>query len=178
MPHLTDGIVTLREYRKEDGEPMLRWYADERVTSSLSDIFLRNHTADSRDGFLSMVMNNQSNDLWFIISRADSLEYLGQVDITAIDWVNRCGTLGIVIGSPDNFNKGYGTRALKLIVDYAFRRAGLHKVNLSVYDFNPGGMRAYEKAGFVQEGRLKDQIWRNGRWHDVILMAAFSPYSM
>jgi hypothetical protein len=66
---------------------------------------------------------------------------------------------------------GYGTEATGLVLDYAFDTVGLHRVELEVYDFNGRGQRCYEKAGFVQEGVLRESRFLDGRWVDTVVMA-------
>jgi len=65
---------------------------------------------------------------------------------------DRCGTLGIALGR-EYIGRGYGTDATRVIVEYGFREMGLHRIQLSVAPFNPAGIRAYEKAGFVVRTR-------------------------
>ena len=48
---------------------------------------------------------------------------------------------------------------------------GLHRVQLDVAPFNPAGIRAYEKVGFVEEGRRRASVWHDGRWYDQIMMS-------
>jgi RimJ/RimL family protein N-acetyltransferase len=60
---------------------------------------------------------------------------------------------------------------MRVIVDYGFRELGLHRIQLGVTPFNPAGIRAYEKAGFTEEGRLRESVMHDGRWYDEILMS-------
>jgi RimJ/RimL family protein N-acetyltransferase len=63
------------------------------------------------------------------------------------------------------------TLAMRVIVEYGFREMGLHRIQLSVAPFNPAGIRAYQKAGFVQEGRYRESVLHDGRWYDEVLMS-------
>ena len=89
---------------------------------------------------------------------------------TKVDWKNRNAELGIAIWKKDYWGKGYGADAIKTLLKYAFHELNLHKVYLRVYDFNKRAIRCYEKAGFKKEGILREVFWRNGKWHDTILM--------
>ena len=82
----------------------------------------------------------------------------------------RCATIGIALGR-EYIGRGYGTDAMRVIVDYGFREMGLHRIQLGVAPFNPAGIRAYEKAGFVEEGRLRESVLHDGRWYDEVLMS-------
>lgn len=78
--------------------------------------------------------------------------------------------VGIGIGEPEFWGKGYGTDAMNLILRYAFMELNLQRVSLDVFEYNPCGVRSYEKAGFRVEGRARGAILREGRRFDVIYM--------
>ena len=72
---------------------------------------------------------------------------------------------------PTALGRGFGTEATRLIVGYGFEKLDLHRISLEVYDFNPRAKRAYEKAGFVEEGRRRDALLWDGEWIDAIVMS-------
>lgn len=78
--------------------------------------------------------------------------------------------VGIGIGEPEFWGKGYGTDAMNLILRYAFIELNLQRVSLDVFEYNPRGIRSYEKAGFKVEGRVREMILREGRRFDVFYM--------
>jgi len=57
------------------------------------------------------------------------------------------------------------------MVRHAFRQLGLHRIALSVFEFNERAIRAYRRCGFVVEGRARESIWRDGRWWDELTMS-------
>ena len=81
----------------------------------------------------------------------------------------------ITIGERDAWGRGYGGEATSLMVDHALGSLGLHRVALSVFAFNERAIRAYERVGFVHEGRAREAIWRDGRWWDEIHMSVLEP---
>jgi RimJ/RimL family protein N-acetyltransferase len=95
---------------------------------------------------------------------------IGNADLRDIDHRNRSAGFGILIGEVDARGKGYGTEATRLMLDYAFTALGLHNVMLSVFEYNPAGRRAYDKAGFKEIGRRRQCRWLAGRLWDEILM--------
>ncbi|MCX7795915.1 MAG: GNAT family N-acetyltransferase [bacterium] len=54
---------------------------------------------------------------------------------------------------------------------YAFEVLNLNRVELTVYDFNKRAIRCYEKTGFTLEGRLRQKIFKNGNYQDVLIMS-------
>ena len=83
---------------------------------------------------------------------------------------SRSATFGIIIGDPAYLDRGYGTEASRLLLDYAFAVLGYHKVNLDLFEYNARAQAMYEKLGFVQEGRRRENHWSRGRFWDDILM--------
>jgi RimJ/RimL family protein N-acetyltransferase len=78
---------------------------------------------------------------------------------------HRSASLGIALARPYHA-KGYGPEALNWILDWAFIHGNLHTVNLRCFAHNRAAVQAYEKVGFVREGRLRETIWLNRQWHD------------
>lgn len=78
--------------------------------------------------------------------------------------------LGIGIGEAEYWGKGYGSDALRLALRYAFQELNTHRVSLGVFEYNPRAIRAYEKAGFRHEGRMRQEMLRGGKRWDGLLM--------
>ena len=83
---------------------------------------------------------------------------------------SRSATFGIIIGDPGYLDRGYGTEASTLLLDYAFGVLGYHKINLDLFEYNARALAMYEKLGFVVEGRRRENHWSRGRFWDDILM--------
>ncbi|KAH7381982.1 acyl-CoA N-acyltransferase [Cadophora sp. MPI-SDFR-AT-0126] len=65
--------------------------------------------------------------------------------------------------------KGYGSEAIKWVLDWGFRIAGLHRIGIECFSYNAGARELYEgKLGFVFEGRKREVLWYNGGWHDLL----------
>ena len=107
---------------------------------------------------------------WAIVRHEDSV-VLGEAVLNELDEHNASVNFRICLAGPHVFGRGYGTEATGLVVDYAFDVAGLHRVHLEVYDFNPRAQRVYEKCGFIREGLHRDALLWEGQRHDVISMA-------
>lgn len=95
---------------------------------------------------------------------------VGFVALEEIDWQDRSAYLAIGIGEPDYWGLGYGTDAVRVILRYAFDVLSLDRVNLDVFEYNQRAYRSYLKAGFVEEGRLRQYLNRDGRRWDLIFM--------
>ena len=100
---------------------------------------------------------------------------IGNSGFFNIDWRNRGAELGIVIGDKAYWNKGYGTEVMRLLLHHGFTTLNLHRIFLRVFEGNPRAIRAYEKAGFVHEGRMRQAEFRDGKYLDVLLMSVLRP---
>jgi len=161
----------LREYRKEDLKYMREWVNDPDVVDNLSDIFLCPHTFESTENFLETLLSKQSMDkIGFVIADKNTEEYIGQLDLMNIDWKNRITEMGIVIGNSKNRGKGYGSEGIRLLQEFVFNRLNLNKLELKVHDYNTRAIKCYLKCGFIEEGRLRQRFYINGKYTDYIMM--------
>lgn len=93
---------------------------------------------------------------------------IGQVQLKKLPFHmqhHRFSELGIDI-LPAYQGRGYGSEAILWILDYAFRRANLHRVNIRAFGWNEGAIKLYKRLGFKEEGRKRDELWHEGRWWD------------
>lgn len=97
-------------------------------------------------------------------------DLVGRCGVTRLDWKNRVAELAIMVGSPYR-GKGYGKEAMAILCDFCFREMNLHRLKVSVFAFNEPALRCYEANGFVREGVLRQEIFRDGAYRDVVLMA-------
>ncbi len=171
MPRLIGEKIILREFRKDDLPFINSFTTDYEICRNLSDTFLRNHPLESTEKYLNSILENSSNDnLNYVIAEKDTLNYIGSIDIMNINWVARIGTLGIVIPQKSSHNKGIGTEAINLLLKYSFERANLNKIELDVNEFNLGGIKCYEKCGFIREGVIRESQYREGKYYSTIKM--------
>lgn len=106
----------------------------------------------------------------FAIVDLESDALIGNCGLDNVDLINRSSECGIFIGNKQFWNKGYGTEAMCLLLDYAFSLLNLQSVMLQVYDFNTRAIRSYHKCGFKEIGRRRKARIIAGAAHDVIFM--------
>ena len=104
--------------------------------------------------------------LWAIVLRHNG-KLIGNTAIEKIDWRNRRGQTGTVIGEKDEWGKGYAGESMRLRTRYAFRELALNKVVTPVYGGNEASRRALERAGYRQCGTYRRHVLIDGQWHDV-----------
>ncbi len=77
--------------------------------------------------------------------------------------------------APVGRDRGFGTEATRLIVDYVFTNLPIHRISLDVFAFNERAAHVYERVGFAREGVLRDNLYWDGMYHDSILMSILRP---
>jgi len=168
-PFLVGNKIYLRPLEIEDLERCVRWINNEEINQFL----LVGRTPFNRireEEWLRSLYKDQRNIVLAIVLKEND-EHIGNVGIHFISWVDRYGILGIMIGEKKHWDKGYGTEATRLMVNYAFNTLNLKRVELSVFEFNERAIKCYLKAGFKEEGRLKNRRFKAGRYWDEIVMA-------
>jgi RimJ/RimL family protein N-acetyltransferase len=114
------------------------------------------------------------NMVLFRLRTLDDDKLIGFADLH-VRWNMQTCFLAIGIGDPDYWNRGLGTDATRLVVNYAFRELNLYRVGLSVYAYNERAVHVYEKVGFVHEGRQRAALYRDGQRFDLLYMSVLRP---
>ncbi len=172
MGKLYGERIVLREYRREDLEDIRKWVNDPDVVDFLSDIFIYPNTINETEEYLNSVLSKTGIERGnFIIAHKDSEKYIGQIDLLKVDWRSRFAEIGIVIGIKENWSKGYGYEAIKLLQSFVFNTLNLNKLQLHVHDYNERARACYRKCGFVEEGIMRQHFYKNGKYTDYIIMS-------
>jgi RimJ/RimL family protein N-acetyltransferase len=163
--------IRLRALEKSDLPAAVRWLNDSEVTENLlHDIPLS--LAREELWYQKMLENPPETHVLAIeVKDGDEWWHIGTTAFHNVDWKNRIGEYGIMIGEKSQWGKGYGYEATLLMLQYAFNHLNLNKVFLYAIETNARGIRVYEKAGFIHEGRLRQDIHKNGRYLDVFAMS-------
>jgi RimJ/RimL family protein N-acetyltransferase len=160
--------VRLRAFREDDLKNSVAWLNNPAVTRFL--LHMRPWSLAEEKAWIERVMRNDDpSAVTFVVETTDG-EYVGSTGLTHIDPRNRNAEAGIVIGRPEEWGRGLGTDAMKTLLRHAFEELNLHRVSLRVYAFNERAIRSYRTLGFVEEGRLRQAMFRHGTWHDVFVM--------
>ena len=161
----------LRAFEREDIERCYRWMNDPNIVRTLKSrypIAFENETE-----WIDKVIHASSGERHFAIERKDDRSHIGNASIHDIDWVSRTGWFGLFIGEPTAWNRGFGTDAISTLVRFAFDEMNLRKLRINVFDYNDRAKHVLEAQGFVQEGRLRAEFYREGAYHDIVILSTF-----
>ncbi|GAA4185424.1 GNAT family protein [Gryllotalpicola kribbensis] len=168
---LTGEIVRLRAAEDDDLDTLAAWYRDPEYTVLQSTVYQITSQAETREHMRKWFDNTAATGGGnFVIETLADSTVVGAVNIWGGSLPLRTATLAIQVGG-DFVGRGFGTDALRIAVDFSFRELGLNRLQLNVAAFNPRAIRAYEKAGFVVEGRRRQATFHDGCFHDELIMA-------
>jgi len=162
--------VYLREMTDADAELIVKWRNKEFVRQNF--IYREPFTVEGHRRWVETMIDTGKVVQFIICTKED--KPIGSVYLRDIDRLHQKAEYGIFIGEDDAVGCGYGTQAAKLILSYGFEELKLHKIMLRLLAGNDRAKRSYEKAGFLQEAYLKDEVFLDGVFRDVILMACFA----
>jgi RimJ/RimL family protein N-acetyltransferase len=112
----------------------------------------------------------EANREWVAFAIETSGEVIGECDLHRIDQFTRSCELGIAIGR-EYWGKGLGQDAVRTLVDYAFEYLNMNRVGLYVLADDARAVGAYMRAGFVEEGRLRQRSWVRSEHRDELVMS-------
>ena len=122
------------------------------------------------EGEREYLAKNDSDSINYAIVDKENDQLIGSISLMHINSIHRTAELGIFIGDEDHLSKGYGSDAIKLILDYGFNQLNLNNIMLKVIGFNKRALRAYEKCGFTSFGVWKESHYVEGQYHDIVFM--------
>jgi RimJ/RimL family protein N-acetyltransferase len=161
--------IALRPVRPEDAAVLARWMADEEVTYFMfSGQWPLTYARVAGD--LQHTLDDARNAVFMVVER-ESGRTIGTAGLYDAHSTALKAEFRVLLGDKMCWNRGYGTEVTELLTFYGFDRLNLNKIWLGVIAENAGAHQAYLKAGYREEGRLRDELYRNSRYYDAIRMS-------
>lgn len=152
----------------EDAEKYVKWFSNRKTSDGLHQTSKLYNVESEREWIENSLKSNKEYNFAIVNSINDEL--LGNCGISNINYIDRCATVGIFIGDEENRNKGYGSEALNLLLNYGFNFLNLHNIKLDVFSFNERAIGCYNKVGFKECGRRHECCFLDGKYYDSISM--------
>jgi RimJ/RimL family protein N-acetyltransferase len=166
--------VRLTLLQKEDAATLARWTEDGGYLRLQDTGIARPESEESIASNIDRD-NDSSTTFSFGIRRAADNVLIGTVALFDVEWANRAAWVGIGLGDRLHWNHGYGSEAMELLIRYAFEELNLHRLQLTVIDYNSRAIAMYEKLGFTREGAYREFGERDGRRYDLLLYGLLRP---
>jgi RimJ/RimL family protein N-acetyltransferase len=158
--------ICLRAIEPGDLADYHRWLNDPEVICYLK-LYLPLSMPDEEAWYEAM--RSDPDQMAFAIE-TEAGQHIGNVGLMHLNWKDRSVELGIVIGDKSQWGKGYAQDAIRTMLAFVFSEMNLNRVYLRVYADHASAINTYRKCGFVEEGRLREEIYADGRYHDMLVM--------
>ena len=163
---LVGDNIYLSPRNTEDVEKFTEWLNDFETT----DYICRSSQIMTLEKEKEYLESHSGDEACFVIIRLADNELIGTIGLENISHLRRIATLGIFIGDKESRNKGYGTEAIRLILEYGFKYLNLNNIKLDLMEFNERALACYKKCGFKEYGRRRKCNFINGKYYDTIEM--------
>ncbi len=164
--------VYLRGLEEKDLDALHEWLHDSEVTKLLfqgdrppSMQFLKNSFEDDR----------KKGNVVFAILDKETDSMIGWAGLYDFDWISRKAEIRFFLGEKKMWNRGYTTETVSLIIDYGFDKLNLHRIYGGTNEENVGSSSIFGKLGFMDEGKLVDDHFRNGRYYNSLRFGLLNP---
>lgn len=154
--------------KKDYIENMYNWTNDDEVTYYMVTGLYPSNIDRLKEEYSNLV---KGKNIIFSIIDKKRKKIIGFAGLYTINGQTRSAELRIIIGDKNIHGKGVGTISVRYVVKYAFEKLNLNKVWLGVNAKSKGALRCYEKVGFMKEGILRQEIYRNNQYYDAIRMS-------
>lgn len=161
--------MVLRAFARDDLATYAQWLNNAEVTHLL-EMGARPTRESDCETFWKLA-NETEDAVVFAIESGETQQAVGTCGLYLINPICRRAQLNILLGEPSVWDKGFGSEATKLLLEYGFAKLNLNSIQLGVNADNKRAVRAYEKCGFVHEGIRRQFVYRNGRYYDVVMMS-------
>lgn len=146
-----------------------RWFRDSELLRLADSDPAYMWSEKNRKEWVEKQDGQDAKNFRFCIRTLSDDKLIGEVSIHP-QWVDADAWVGIGLGERDYWGRGYGTDAMRLILQYGFVELNLHRISLGLHSYNERALKSYEKAGFKVEGVMRQDTFREGRRTDGIYM--------
>ena len=162
----------LRPITKADAPLFVRWMNDPDVR-----LYLQGLMPFTETGELAWIegLDKRPNDIVLMVETLDGVP-IGSMGLHGIEWVNGVASTGAAFGEKKYWGQGYGQDAKMALLHYAFHTLNLRKICSACYAFNRRSAAYNQRCGYRIEGRLRRQVYRRGRYYDLIQLCIFRPW--
>lgn len=166
-PFIVGEKLYLRAVEESDlNDNYRQWFNDEEVCQFNSHHRFPNYKQNMEEYYENVIKSG--DNLVLAIADKESDKHIGNVALQDIDQLNCSAELSIIIGDKEFWGRGAGKEAAKLIINHGFKSLNLRRIYCGTSVENIGMQKLAEKIGFKKEGILREALYKNGRYVDII----------
>lgn len=163
--------IRLRAIEREDIPLFVLWLNDPEVRLGIARYLPISMVEEARWFENVQTRPQEERPLTIEIQEEGYWRAIGNQGFFNIDWRVRSAEVGIFIGEKAYWNQGYGTEAMRLMLQHGFETLNFNRIYLTVNVDNPRAVRSYEKVGFILEGQQRQATYHQGAYSDQLMMS-------
>ncbi len=160
--------VYLRPLTRQDLIYLRKWSEDAEIRGLIGEVTSMSEADSER--LLKEVYDDSSRE-WFVVVIKKNNQVIGEAGLLRMFPAWRTTDISVIIGDKQEWEKGYGTETILLLLNRAFKQLDFHRVAIGVVGFNQRAIRFWEKAGFRKEGVHRDEYYYDGKYYDFVMMS-------
>lgn len=169
---LTGKHITLRPLKLEDAPRTLELRYDIEANKAMMGYIFPVNLENERNWISSLYPQGERKTIFLAIEENKTKKFAGYLSVKNINYINGTADFGIIL-LKEFRGKSYAKEAMGIFFNYLSRDIHLRKLTLYVLDGNISAIEAYKKVGFSQEGLLKDHVWQDRHYKNVLIMSIF-----
>ena len=164
--------INLRPLKMSDWEKTIQWRNNVGLKKlAMSHPFPITDMLE-KEWYENIIKSKNDKSVYFAVAKKDA-NLIGFITLNKISYIHRNCYLGVIIGENKEQGKGFGREAVELIIHYAFQTLNLNKITVEIVSNNKNSLSMFDRLGFIEEGRLKQQYYTGGKYFDIILLSVF-----
>ncbi|WP_035568103.1 GNAT family N-acetyltransferase [Hymenobacter sp. IS2118] len=166
-------MIVLEAFTPADFNQLIEWVDNERLMKEWSGAMFSFPLTEAGLSWYIEDSNNLADPSVFIYKAVDSKTgvTVGHISLGGISQRDRAGRITrVLVGKTTERRRGICQAMVTALLRIGFEDLALHRISLGVYDFNQAAVNCYLKAGFVQEGLLRDVVRHDEEYWSLIEM--------
>lgn len=167
LTKFTDRFITPKYIDWLNNQDVNKFMCTGRIPISKEEVGNRNDHCNIMFAIMTHIVVEDDDGIELLAAGDSFSQFIGTISINAIDWINRKGEIGYMIGDKRYWGAGLATETVGLVTDYALNRLNLHKVEAGVVAGNKGSIKVLEKNGFKEYAVIPEDYYLEGKYYDV-----------
>jgi [ribosomal protein S5]-alanine N-acetyltransferase len=157
----------LRAFELADYQTTLLWHNDDEIWFTVGGPKYFVSSEIEKKWIEETIFSYDPLKLAVCLHENDSL--IGMVSLSDFNWINRSAECACMIGEKSAWGHGYAVEARLQLLKFGFLERSLHRVSSQILEGNLAGRRMVQKCGFKEEGLLREAVFKNGRFQNVVI---------
>lgn len=160
--------VNFCKITKNDLATLQKWRNSSEIWSYSTQYVLLNMI--NQQQWYEQIMQKNSDRVMFMVTTKAG-KPIGVCGLIHINLKDKIASVAIIIGEKKYQSKGFGTEILQMLLDYGFNQIRIHKIESEVFAYNQASAKLFKKMNFKEEVILRDSLWRNGKWWNILILS-------